>query len=133
MAPVKESRILIVDDEPLVRITLSRILKNSGYKCLEAYDFHSALTALKNISFDLVIADINMPETSGLELLKTIKRKWAATCVIMMTGGAKTNTATDCMKTGASDFITKPIDLVKLTESIRQALQSSREPVAIPN
>ena len=128
MALTSESRILIVDDEPSIRILLSRKLHNDGYHCMEAYDFHSASTILNNFPLKLVITDINMPGGSGIELLTAIKRKWTATSVIMMTGDSKFNkTATDCIKIGAAEFITKPFDINKLARSVRQILSMTGE------
>lgn len=116
-------KILIVDDEPYIRILLSKILQQEGFQCLEAYDFHSASTMLNSLRFNLVVADIGMPGTSGVELLSFIKRKWKETTVIMMTGDLRLkNSAAQYRTMGAADFMTKPFDLRDFISSVKNNL-----------
>jgi DNA-binding NtrC family response regulator len=101
--------ILIVDDEPLVRRSLSELLTLAGYAVSTASTGKEALGLLKDYSTDIVITDIKMPEMDGLELLRNIKHRQLNTPVILMTGYGSIESAVDAMKEGAYDYITKPI------------------------
>lgn len=125
----REPRILIVDDEPIVRAVLSRRLNREGSRCLEAFDVPSALALLKSMQFELVLTDIRMPGKSGVELLTDIKQKWPKTWVIMETGTFDLDTAINCMKIGAADYITKPFELNSFVQSVRRTLQKRAEQV----
>ena len=101
--------IMVVDDEPLVRRSLSEFLTLEGYTVNIAGSAKEALELLKNYAADLVITDIKMPEMSGVELLKTIKKEHPETQVILITGYGTIESAVTGMKDGAYDYITKPI------------------------
>jgi DNA-binding NtrC family response regulator len=101
--------ILIVDDEPLVRRSLSELLTLSGYTVSTAGNGHEALNLLKDYTTDIVISDIKMPEMDGIELLKQLKSNYPETQVILMTGYGSIENAVEAIKEGAYDYITKPI------------------------
>lgn len=101
--------ILIVDDEPLVRRSLSEMLTLSGYAVSTAEDGKEALGLLKSYIADVVISDIKMPHMDGVQLVKEIKTINADTPIILMTGYASIESAVEAMKQGAYDYITKPI------------------------
>jgi DNA-binding NtrC family response regulator len=119
--------ILIVDDEP----DMLRLLKRSLEPDLEcrvetAPSGKEALGMLSEEHFDLVLADIKMPEMDGLELLALIKRTHPDQTVMMMTGHGSIETAVEAMKNGAYDFITKPFDHDALLMRLEKALERTR-------
>jgi DNA-binding NtrC family response regulator len=101
--------ILLVDDEPLVRRSLSELLTLEGYSVNTAGNGREALEALKNHSADIVISDIKMPEMDGVALLRNLKKEQVETPVIFITGYGSIESAVDAMQEGAYDYITKPI------------------------
>jgi DNA-binding NtrC family response regulator len=103
------NHILIVDDEPLVRRSLSELLTLSGYTVSTASNGKEALNLLKDYTADIVIADIKMPEMGGLQLLKHIKSNGHDTPVILITGYGSIDSAVEAMRQGAYDYVTKPI------------------------
>lgn len=101
--------ILIVDDEPLVRRSLSEFLTLQGYTVSSASSSKEALSLLKNYIADIVITDIKMPEMDGMQLLKQIKIGHPNTPVILITSYGSIESAVEAMKEGAYDYVTKPI------------------------
>ncbi len=105
----KNGHILVVDDEPLVRGSLTELLTLSGYTVSSANNGKEAIDFLKNYTVDLVISDIKMPEMDGTQLLRQIKKDHQDTPVIMITGYGSIENAVEAVKEGAYDYITKPI------------------------
>jgi DNA-binding NtrC family response regulator len=101
--------ILIVDDEPLVRRSLSELLTLSGYAVTSAADGKEALDLLKAYDADVVISDIKMPNIDGIQLVKKIKALHPDTQIILMTGYGSIENAVNAIREGAYDYITKPI------------------------
>ncbi len=101
--------ILIVDDEPLVRHSLSELLTLEGYSVTTADNGKQALEILRSYNIDLVISDIRMPEMDGVELLRQIKLDHEDIPVILVTSYGSIENAVEAMKIGAYDYITKPI------------------------
>lgn len=101
--------ILIVDDEPLIRRSLSELLTLSGYTVSSACSGKEALGLLKDYTADVIITDIKMPEMDGVQLLKQVKIANPDTPVILITGYGSIENAVEAMKEGAYDYITKPI------------------------
>lgn len=101
--------ILVVDDEPLVRRSLSEFLTLQGYTVSSASNGKEALELLKTYTADIVISDIKMPELDGIQLLKHIKKEHADTPVILITGYGSIENAVRAVKEGAYDYVTKPI------------------------
>lgn len=108
--------ILIVDDDALVRKSLCELLSFEGHRCVAAGNGAEALMKLKESSFDILISDMKMPGMEGMELLRTAKRDFPDTAVIMITGFGSVDNAVAAMREGALDYITKPIndDEIKL-------------------
>lgn len=105
-----EFKLLIVDDEPLIRESLYEIFRIEGYNVQMAHTAEHALGIMEKLEFDIVVTDFKLPEMSGLELLREIKDRHEKTEVILMTGYGSIETAVDAMKKGAYDYITKPIN-----------------------
>jgi putative two-component system response regulator len=118
-----KEKILIVDDEKIVRRSLNKCLTRNGFSCLEAGNAKEALENLSREPADLVILDITMPGTSGSELLPQIKKAFPDTAVVMATAVVEPNIIINCMKNGANDYITKPFDINQLVSNINMALK----------
>jgi putative nucleotidyltransferase with HDIG domain len=121
-----ERRLLVVDDDESVRRIVAAILKDEGYETTTAPSAQEALVVLQQQSFALVITDIKMPEHDGLWLLSELRRDHPEVAVIMMTGYGQVDTAVECLKYGASDYLTKPIRVNHLSASVMCALDRRR-------
>ena len=119
------SKILIIEDEEPIRRVLVRILtdEDSSFEIHEAYDGKKGLDLIKNDSYDLVLCDIKMPKVDGIELLQRTRKTNSTVPFIMLTGHGNIETAVESMKLGAYDFISKPTDLNRLINSVRNALE----------
>ncbi|MCX7835801.1 MAG: response regulator [bacterium] len=109
-------RILVVDDEPDICEILSRFLKEHGYEVKTAYNGKSAIEITKEFSPHYILLDIIMPEMSGLETLREIREIDSHVTVLMITALHDLSVARDAIKIGATDYITKPIDLKYLAD-----------------
>lgn len=123
-------RILVVDDEPLKRITLQIELSELGYEVYEAADAHSARRVFDSKPIDVVVTDVRMPGMNGLDLLAYVKRIRPEVEVILMTAYATVDTAVLAIKRGAYDYITKPFTTLELIEKLDR-LFATRAPAAI--
>lgn len=111
-------KILVVDDEKPIREMLKRFLVKKGY---EVYDADNGADALRIVGEQepcIVLLDIRMPKTDGIEVLKKIKELKPDTGIIMITAVSETAVAEKCMEYGAFDYITKPISLEYLEECL---------------
>src|SRR4030042_1641090 len=115
-----KERILIVDDEKIVRRSLNKYLTMNGFACEEASNADEAMEYLRNKMADL---DIMMPGTPGSVLLPQIKQAFPDTAVIMATAVVEPDTIVNCMKNGAHDYITKPFDVNLLVKNIQTVLE----------
>ncbi len=115
---MSRSKILIVDDEPSVCSFLSEFLDYKGFDTTITQSGKEALKQLKSEDFDLVLLDIIMPEMNGFEVLERINQMEKKVPVIILTGVRDQNVANDSIEMGAMDFISKPIDLDRLEQSI---------------
>jgi len=122
-SPAKGPRqtILIVDDEEMICDLCARAL--SQYRILRADNGSSALEVLRDEPADLVLADIMMPQLNGLELLESIKELSPNQVVVMMTGFSNKEVILRALKSGADDFIQKPINLLQLQTTVARALE----------
>ena len=121
--PPAQKRILIVDDEPTILLTLSYALQSRGVEVVTAGRLETAEDALKKKPFDVVIADIRMSGmlgVEGLELLTYIKRYWPDTKVIIMTAHGSDEVRQDALERGAVHYYTKPVDILELMQKIRE-------------
>jgi DNA-binding NtrC family response regulator len=113
--------ILAVDDEYTLRYTLSLILERAGYQVKTATRGCEALKHLEHEKFNLVILDINMPETNGITLLSKIKQLYPQTPVIMLTAYPSPDTMCEAKARGAWDYLVKPIDPERVLAIVRKA------------
>ncbi|MFH0780492.1 MAG: diguanylate cyclase [Pseudomonadota bacterium] len=115
--------ILIVDDDELVRMTLSVLIGSLGYHCLVAGDGVEAISILRSTPVDLVLTDIVMPGMDGLELLANIHEHHKDTDVIVATGFHAKASYAEVIKAGAIDFIKKPIEQAELEAKLARAIR----------
>lgn len=115
-------RILIVDDEPLVRTALSETIRRKGFDSILACDGEDALLQLRQSPTPLVFADIRMPRMGGIELLKRIKTAGSPPRVVLITAYGSVETAVEAMKEGAYDFLMKPFSIKRVEEILERAM-----------
>ncbi len=117
-------RILAVDDEESIREFLEIMLKKEGYEVTTAKDGAEAIDVLKKKSFDMVISDLQMPNVTGMELLKHVKDNYPDLVFMIITAFGTTESAVEAMKLGAYDYITKPFKIDEVRIVISNALRS---------
>ncbi|MBI5208408.1 MAG: sigma 54-interacting transcriptional regulator [Elusimicrobia bacterium] len=120
------AKILIVDDEELIRWSLCEDLAASGYKTVAAEDEASAVEALEREAPDAVLTDLRLGRGSGLEVLKAARRANPGLPVVIMTGFADFSTAVEAMREGAADYIAKPLQLAGLKITLQRVLETAR-------
>ncbi len=121
-----ENRLIIVDDERIVRESLRHWFEEEGYIIETAENGNDALQKFSNNKYDLALLDMKMPGMTGLELLKKIKEIDSNCVVILITAFASVPTAIQALKDGAYDYVTKPIDPDELNNIVRNALESAK-------
>ncbi len=126
MTDTKKYSLLIVDDEPIVRESLTKWFKQDGFRVEAAQDANAALKLMEKGPWDVVILDIKMPGMSGLELLKRLREIDRAAQVIMATAFASVESAVQALKDGAFDYVTKPIDPDHLSHLVSNAIQQKK-------
>ncbi|SFM64451.1 sigma-54-dependent transcriptional regulator [Thermodesulforhabdus norvegica] len=119
-------RILVVDDELIVRESLVGWLKKTGYDVDAASGGVEALSRLNETEYDLVFLDIKMPDMSGIEVLKRIREVSPETMVVMITAFGSVDTAVEAMKLGAHDYLMKPFEPEHLLLLVEKLLQQKR-------
>jgi putative two-component system response regulator len=121
-----KAKILIADDETIVRMLISRSLTEKGHDCTAVSDGFQILEKLASGYYDLILLDINMPGKSGVETLDEIMLKYPDAAVIMITAVSDIDTAIELMRKGAYDYIVKPLDLDMLSMRIEKAMDKRR-------
>src|SRR5450631_2579770 len=118
-------KVLIVDDEKLVRWTLRQKCEEWGFRVLEADNGAAALRVAHNETPDLVLLDVRLPDASGIDILEQIKKNGDARAVIMITADPQIDDVKTALKLGAYDFVGKPIDFDELHTTIKHALEAT--------
>jgi len=118
------ARCLIVDDDPLVRAALVRVVESQGLTCLQAGSGAEALAVLRTHGeVPLCISDIYMPEMDGVSFLRAALPQFPDMAVIMLTGVAEVSTAVECLQLGAMDYISKPVLIDEVKARVGKALE----------
>jgi DNA-binding NtrC family response regulator len=121
-APSRKPRVLIIDDEEGVLRTLSALLTRAGFEVQTSADALEGLTAAKEPDVDVALVDINLPNISGMELLRELKTRKHPIEVIIMTGAATIPSALEAVRLGAYDYLTKPfLEIEPVISSVRRA------------
>lgn len=122
------NRILIIEDEAAIRRVLVKILseENASYTVEEAEDGAAGYEKIKNTDYDLVLCDIKMPKMDGVELLEAVKKIKPEIPMVMISGHGDMETAINTMRLGAFDYISKPPDLNRLLNTVRNALDKKQ-------
>jgi len=121
-------KVLIVDDEPDIRELLEITLSRMNLQSSSAADLAEALDLLKTQDFHLCLTDMRLPDGDGLELVQKIQTEYPHIPVAVITAHGSTETAIAALKAGAFDFVSKPVDLIKLRALVSSALKLSHEP-----
>ncbi|MCJ7759405.1 MAG: response regulator, partial [Gillisia sp.] len=122
------AKILIIEDEAAIRRVLVKILseENNTYLVEEAEDGLVGMGKIKDDEYDLVLCDIKMPKMDGIEVLEAIRKIKPEVPVVMLSGHGDLDTAVNTMKLGAFDYISKPPDLNRLLNTVRNALDRKK-------
>ncbi len=118
-----KTKILVVDDEPSHRQMLEAVLTADGYEVQQANDGQEAINSVEERFYDLILMDVRMSRVSGIEALKKIKELSPGIPIIIMTAYASVSTAVDALKSGAYDYLTKPLDIEELKILVGKALR----------
>jgi len=121
--------ILVVDDEPILRETLAEALDADGFQVVTAADGREALARFREHHPDLVVLDLMLPELSGIEVCRIIRRESGAP-ILMLTAKSSEVDKVVGLELGADDYVTKPFSLRELTARIRALLRRTEQPVA---
>ena len=119
---MRKKNILIIDDDKIILDSLCEFLSLEGFQTSGAETRKSALTRLEEESYCLVITDVNLPDGDGLELLSFIKKNYPQTVVIVITGYGTIDSAVKAIKSGAYDYLTKPIIDDELRLAVERAI-----------
>jgi putative two-component system response regulator len=121
------TRLLVVDDDVSVRGILARVLTDQGYVVTEASGTADALAVLiRDGEVPLIVSDLNMPDRDGRELLREVRNRYPDTAVVMLTGDDNVAKAVECLKIGASDYLSKPVQVQEVRARIDKALAERR-------
>jgi signal transduction histidine kinase/CheY-like chemotaxis protein len=123
---VPEARILVVDDEKHVLLTLQAILQEDGYRVDVAGNGSSAIEALHACHYDLVLTDLKMPGIDGLTVLAEVQKCSPTTVTIMMTGYGSVGSAIEAVHFGAYEYLLKPMEVPELKQAVRRSLERKR-------
>ena len=116
-------KILVVDDDAIVVKSCRRILEAEGFEVSTISNAESAVEAIKNSDFDLLLIDLKMPKRDGMYLMREVKKSWPEIPIIVMSGYPTPKTIADVLNLGANQFIPKPFKPDELTKSIHELLQ----------
>ena len=119
-----QKRILIVDDEKLVRWALNQKCTEFGYQCIEAETGQAGLQSLQTESVDAVLLDVHLPDMSGLQVLERLKQAGETRSIIMMTADPQLDDVKAALRLGAYDFVSKPINFDELNVTLQNALEA---------
>jgi DNA-binding NtrC family response regulator len=124
--PAAAARILIVDDDPLIRRQLEGLYAAESYAVRTAASVDEALSLLADTSFSLALVDLKLPGRDGIALTREVRERWPAMDVIMITGHGSIKSAVEALRQGACDYITKPFDPDDILMATRKALERRR-------
>lgn len=119
-------RLLIIEDDPVLRSGLEEVLKDEGYEINSAGDGRTGLKLFVEKKYDMVLTDLVMPDMNGMDVLKEIKKTNPKTHVIIITAFATVENAVEAIKLGASDYISKPFKIDEVQIKIKKILEEAK-------
>jgi two-component system, OmpR family, KDP operon response regulator KdpE len=122
----EQSTVLIVDDEPSIRLSLRTILSSLGFMIVEAARGEEALALVRTAQFDVVLLDINMPGMGGVEVCRMMRKTSARLPIVMLTVQGSEDRKVEALDAGADDYITKPFQLRELIARLRAAVRRNQ-------
>ena len=130
------ARILLVDDDPMIRVTLPLALNVQGHDAVAAEDGGQALRLMRQESIDLVLTDVLMPNVDGLEVVRAVRKEFPTTAVVAMSGGSARLAGSDALELarhmGAHGLLAKPFTEQQLRDVIGKALEAKVNPDVPP-
>ncbi len=126
-------KILIIEDDVSFCLMMKTFLTKKGFEVFSAFSFKEATVVLKDQQLDLVLTDVRLPDSDGIEILKYIKEINPAIQVILMTGYTDIKTAVNVMKIGAFDYVSKPINSDEILHAVHAALSEKKKTSTIVN
>jgi nitrogen regulation protein NR(I) len=123
---MSKSRVLLIEDDPGIIITLQRLLAEEGYEVVVDKRGDTGLERARNEKFDVVLSDLKLPGLAGLDLIKDLHASKPRLPIILMTAHGTTETAINATKLGAFDYLLKPFEMTELLEAVDKALATSR-------
>ena len=120
------AKLLVVDDDSLIRRSLGEMLRHEGYFVFEAATAAEAMKVASGTELALVISDFNMPETDGMQLLRELRSKKPELPVVLVTGYGTVEQAVEAMKNGAYDYVSKPILDDEMKMVVKRAIEDRR-------
>ena len=121
-----ETRLLVVDDEAVIRNFLVRVLEREGYTVIAACNGAEALTVLRQTKIDLMLSDIRMDQMDGVELLKEARTLYPDLAILLLTGHATVDSAVAALRHGALNYLLKPVKNEEIVEAVSTALETRR-------
>ncbi|MFQ5718728.1 MAG: sigma-54-dependent transcriptional regulator [Acidobacteriota bacterium] len=123
---MRNERILILEDEKLIRWSMREKLHAEGYSVVEAETGEQGFALLADDDLDLLLLDYRLPDMSGIDILERVRREMPEVSVVMMTAYGTVETAVQAMKLGCFDYLTKPVNLDELCAVVQKALETTR-------
>jgi DNA-binding NtrC family response regulator len=122
-----DSNILVVDDDPLARDHLAKVLGHEGYRVSTVESGKEALEHIASETFDLALVDLRMEGMGGMELLEALRERTPDTAVVIVTAHPSLETVFEALRQGADDYIFKPCRITEVRESVRKTLERRRQ------
>ncbi|MGO8866022.1 MAG: sigma-54-dependent transcriptional regulator [Alphaproteobacteria bacterium] len=122
----EQTKILVVDDDEVVRLSYQRSLQAARYNVEGALSGEDALQALEHKPFDVVLLDLRMPGMDGISVLKAIKRSWPKSEVVVITGYPTVESAKEAVKLGAYDYLAKPVGPAEVINAASGAITQKK-------
>src|SRR3954454_15920575 len=118
----QSARILIVDDEATIRLTLGTLLKRTGYEVTSAENGHEAVELLEQQRFDLMLVDLKMPEMDGMQVVAAARQRQSDLAIIVLTGHGSLETAVEGLHQGVFDYLLKTTEPAQVIERVKVGL-----------
>jgi len=120
------AKVLIVDDEEVVRLSHLRSLQSANCNAKVAEDGLKAIQVMEEQAFDVILLDLRMPNLDGMEVLKTIKKRWPDCEVVVITGYPTIESAKEAVRLGAQNYIAKPVGPAEVIKAANDAMNQKR-------